>query len=286
MNPAPLHGLGKIVEEGSCVVLPNFIGIGAARAGSTWIFRNLKSHPQVFVCKCKETQFFSHEYSQGIEHYETHFEGADGARAIGEVSPVYLHEARAVAPRIHRHLPNVKLIACLRNPVDRLYSKYWNARGRYAHRQNLPFERKLAEQPELLREGRYAEHLATYLELFPREQILVLLYDDLVADPERFFMSICRFLEIDEHYEPALAEHRINAAVSQPLVVKNRWLYWGGKALRRLDMNAAARWVEVHNAGKIPPLPTSTRRWLTETYYGPNKQLETLLGRDLSHWNS
>jgi hypothetical protein len=268
-------------------VLPNFIGIGAARAGSTWIFRNLKSHPQVFVCRCKETQFFSHEYAKGLEHYEAHFEDAGDARAIGEVSPVYLHEARTVAPRIHRHLPSVKLIACLRNPVDRLYSKYWNARGRYAHRKDLPFERKLEEQPDLLREGRYAEHLRTYLDWFPREQLLVLLYDDLVADPARFFGSICRFLEIDEHYDPALAQHRINAAVSQPLVVKNRWLYWGGRLLRRLDLHGAARWVELHNAGEIPPLPAPTRRWLTDTYYrGPNKDLESLLGRDLSHWNS
>jgi hypothetical protein len=268
-------------------VLPNFIGIGAARAGSTWIFRNLKSHPQVFVCKCKETQFFSHEYAKGLAYYETHFEGADGARAVGEVSPVYLHEAATVAPRIYRHLPDIKLIACLRNPVDRLYSKYWNARGRYAHRKNLPFERKLEEQPELLREGCYAEHLRRYLEWFPRERMLVLLYDDLVADPAQFFASICRFLEIDEHYDAALAEHRINAAVSQPLVVKNRCVYWSGRLLRRLDMHKAARWIEVRNAGEIPPLPTRTRRWLTDMYYrGPNQDLETLLGIDLSHWNS
>lgn len=268
-------------------MLPNFIAIGAARSGSTWIYRNLDSHPQVFVSKVKETHFFSRDYGKGLDFYESYFRGAHAYRAVGEISPEYLHEARTTAPRIQTHLPNVKLIACLRNPVDRLYSKYWNARGRFIHRKDLSFERKLEEQPNLLLEGRYIDHLSCYFSLFPREQMLVLLYDDLVADPAGFLAAIYRFLEVDPHYVPALVEHRINAAAVQPLVVKHRWLHLGSRALRRFDMHRAARWVERHNAGTIPPLPAKMKRWLTDTYYREaNKELEALLGRDLSHWNA
>jgi hypothetical protein len=268
-------------------MLPNFIGIGAARSGSTWIFRNLAKHPQIYLSRIKETHFFSQHYERGLEFYESFFELAGTARAVGEVSPEYLHESSIVAPRIGKHLPNVKLIACLRNPVDRLYSKYWNARGRFPHRKDLAFEQKLKEQPQLLREGRYVDHLARYFDHFPREQILILLYDDLEENPREFLATLYRFLEVDDKFVTDFVEHRINAATAQRLVVKNRWFYWGAKALRRMDLHRAAEWLELRNAGAIPQLPLETRRWLTDTYYRQtNEELGALLGRDLSHWNN
>ncbi|HEX6994399.1 MAG TPA: sulfotransferase domain-containing protein [Gammaproteobacteria bacterium] len=268
-------------------MLPDFIVLGAARSGSTWIFKNLEKHPQVFVPRQKEIHFFNRHYDRGLAYYESFFENAPPGAKIGEVSPEYLHDAEVAAPRIKAHLPNAKLIACLRNPVDRLYSKYWNARGRFAHRKDLPFERKLQEQPGLLKEGCYIDHLSTYLRHFDREQMLILLYDDLKADPRRFLSSIYSFIGVDPSFVPPLVDHRINAAATQPLTVKHRWLFWGAKVLRRLDLHSPARWIERRNSGVIPPMPPSIRRHLTDTYYrDKNRELEALIGRDLSHWNA
>lgn len=267
-------------------MLPNFLVIGAARSGTTWIAKNLSLHPEIFIPARKELHFFDAQYERGIEFYRECFRGAESKPAVGEATPAYLH-VEAAAERIKQHLPDVKLIACLRDPVDRLYSRYWNARGRFAHNRHLTFEEKLKEKPEFISEGFYCEHLARFLRLWPRERVLLLLYDDLVADPQRFLQTIYRFLEVDEHFVSDLAEQKINAAAAQKLTVKSPAAYWLGKLLRRAGQHSLAHKLETSNAGALPALPSSTRKWLIETYYSDkNQQLARLLGRDLSHWNS
>src|SRR5690606_33439746 len=120
--------------------LPTFLVIGAARSGSTWISRNLARHPDVFIPKEKELHFFDQRYEEGIEAYRAYVRAATAEKAIGEATPAYLHTPAAAA-RIRAHLPDVKLIACLRDPIDRLYSRYWNARGRFEHNKEVSFER-------------------------------------------------------------------------------------------------------------------------------------------------
>lgn len=267
-------------------MLPNFLVIGAARSGTTWIAKNLSLHPEVFVPARKELHFFDADYERGLELYSQYFRGADSAKAVGEVTPAYLH-VEAAAERIKRHLPDVKLIACLRDPVDRLYSRYWNARGRFAHNRSVSFQEKLKEKPQLITEGFYCEHLARFLSLWPRERILLLLYDDLVEDPQGFLRAIYRFLDVDEHFVSELAEQKINAAASQKLSVKSHSAYWVGKLLRRAGRHRLAHRVETLNAAALPRLPADIRKWLIDTYYSDrNEQLSRLLGRDLSHWNT
>jgi len=265
--------------------LPTFLVIGAARSGSTWISRNLARHPDVFIPKEKELHFFDQRYEEGIEAYRAYFRAATAEKAIGEATPAYLHTPAAAA-RIRAHLPDVKLIACLRDPIDRLYSRYWNARGRFEHNKEVSFERKIEEKPELIREGYYAEHLARFYELFPREQLLILLYDDLVSDPRAFLKRIYRFIGVDESFSSDLADHRINAGASQKLTVKSQSVYWLGKALRRLGRHRLAMHIERVNSGRLPRLPSSIRAMLLEKHYRErNEQLAALLGVDLSHWN-
>ena len=123
-------------------MLPNFIGIGAPKAGTTWLFNCLQEHPQVFVAPVKETKFFDDENIEGrILEYEAHFRGAEGAIAVGEISTRYLSSNRGAAERIHRYLPEVRLFVSLRNPSDQAYSHYWHLRRQNFHqwkRANLP----------------------------------------------------------------------------------------------------------------------------------------------------
>lgn len=273
--------------NGQRYVLPNFLIIGAARSGSTWMSRNLSLHPEVFIPTQKELHFFDRDYDQGMDCYATHFQlrAAADARVVGEATPAYLHREVA-AGRIHRHLPDAKLIVCLRDPVERLYSRYWNSRGRFVENKGLSFEEKLQQKPEFIEEGFYVDHLARYLDLWPRDRLLILLYDDLKAAPREFLKSMYEFLGVDPEFDSELAEHRVNAAAAQPMTVRSRPLYWLGKAVDRIGRRSLARKLEQRNTGRIPVLAAETRRRLIDAYYRTkNDQLSELLGRDLSHWN-
>src|SRR6187401_2278229 len=145
-------------------MLPTFIGIGAPKAGTTWLANCLGEHPDVFMAAVKETEFWKFtDAEQRLDDYAAHFCGADGKRAIGEFSVRYL-SLPGVPERIKRVLPNVKLIASLRSPVDQVYSNYWHLRRQIF---NLPDSsqapRSIEEALEihsefLLAPARYATH--------------------------------------------------------------------------------------------------------------------------------
>ncbi len=103
----------------------DFIGIGAAKAASTWIFTCLNEHPEICSDSRKETNFFSryYNYKKGIKYYYSLFSHCSEDKIKGEFSPTYISSPQAPY-LIYKHFPEVKLIACLRNPVDRAYSEY------------------------------------------------------------------------------------------------------------------------------------------------------------------
>lgn len=106
-------------------MLPNFLIVGAARAGTTSLYYYLKQHPDVFMSPKKEIDFFDVDknFEKGLDWYERYFEGYTGQKAIGEASPLYMYLEK-VPKRIAKVIPDVKLIFILRNPVDRAYSHY------------------------------------------------------------------------------------------------------------------------------------------------------------------
>src|ERR1700730_8549447 len=101
-------------------MLPNFIGIGAPKAGTTWLFLCLKEHPQIFVAERKETNFFDYNNAENrLPEYEEHFANSSGFEAVGEISTRYLTSTRA-PERIRSVIPNVRLFVSLRNPIDQV----------------------------------------------------------------------------------------------------------------------------------------------------------------------
>jgi Sulfotransferase domain len=207
-------------------LLPDYLIIGAQRAGTTSLFKYLVQHPAIgrpFLGK--GAHFFDTNYSDDLDVYRAYFptrayrwyvkafRGAD--LLTGEGSPYYL--AHPHAPyRIAETLPDVKLIALLRDPVERAYSHYQHevARGfedltfaeaieqeprrlsgELARMQNDPSYNSFAVQHHTyLARGRYAEQLEVWYRLFPRNQILVLRSEDLFAEPERTYAEVLRFL--------------------------------------------------------------------------------------------
>jgi hypothetical protein len=270
-------------------MLPNFLVIGAPRSGTTWIHENLLRHPQVYVPHVKEVHFFDQKYDRGIEYYESYFSGRKDELAIGETTPAYLHHdfsTGKVAKLIHSHLPNVKLIASLRNPIDRVYSRYWNSKAKYAKNLSLSFEDKLEDRPHFIYEGFYAEQLTRYYQYFSKDQILVLLHDDLVANAAEFMSKIYKFIGVDPDFDAGLGSSQVNAATGKKRLAKSRLAWILSRSLQYVGLIPLSELVRKKNSVEIPAMNPETRKRLLDIYRSENEKLGILIGRDVSIWNS
>lgn len=262
---------------------PNFLGIGAARSGTTWIARNLEQHPDIFLPSKKELHFFDRHYDDGIASYEQEFAGWTGQKAVGEITPAYLH-TEEVAARIHAHLPAARLIVCLRNPIDRAYSSYWKQKASFPENTKGSFEEQLAVRPDMIQVGFYYDHLMRYLRLFRREQMHIVLNDDIEGQPDEVLRGLYRFLEVDDTFKPPTTKHRINAAASQGNMAKSKlgWLLYRG--LSRAGAHGLANRLERLNSQEVPAMRPETKAHLRQVYREQTLLLQEFLQRDLSGW--
>jgi hypothetical protein len=180
-------------------VLPNFLVIGAMKAGTTSLHRYLRAHPQVFMPEEKELHFFVAErhWGRGRGWYEAQFTEATGAVAVGEASPTYsMHpEFSGVPDRVAELLPEVRLVYCVRHPVERMRSHYLHELEK--GRERAPIERALAADPRYLNTSRYGMQLEQYLARFPAEQLLIITAEQLRRDRTATVGRVLRFLGVD-----------------------------------------------------------------------------------------
>jgi hypothetical protein len=291
------------------MTLPNFLLVGAMKAGTTALYMQLKQHPQIYMSPVKEPHFFVREgmkYSDPsmittLDAYAALFKGVKNEKAIGEATPSYLSWP-GVPERIQRYLPDAKLIVILRNPVERAHSHFLHeiTTGRESltdfaaalqgertqdaealTRNKLPVRR-------YLQIGFYSGHLKRYFERFDRSQIKIYLYEDFTRDPVGMIQDTFRFLDVDDTFVPDQSAHfkggvpRIKALhklhrKSNPLKT----------VLRSLLPSKMRRSMAVHlnnlNRVKIPFEP-EVRQELIETYREDVLELQGLIGRDLSKW--
>jgi len=220
-------------------VLPDFIVIGAAKSGTTSLYGALSDHPLVVPCvtgeghfdMTKEVHFFDYNFYRGEDWYRSHFplaqERLEFAREhgrpflTGEASPSYISHPWAPR-RIRKLLPDVKLIAIFRNPVDRAYSQFkmsWRegvedlesfeeATSREEERLRPELDRMSADPWysswnygcwSYLSRSRYAEQVERWLGLFPRDQFLFLKAEDLFGEPERTLDTVCEFMGLSPY---------------------------------------------------------------------------------------
>jgi hypothetical protein len=207
---------------------PTFLIAGAPRSGTTWLYHLLDRHPDVYMAKPvrPEPKFFLVDelYERGFEHYlRTWFDGSATSAAAGEKSTNYL-ESVAAAERIRRHLPDVKLVFILREPAQRAYSNWaWSRMNRM---ETLDFETALEQEDERERtvppqlryarphayfsRGLYATMLRRYVDLFPREQILCLKFDDIILKPGDLACRLHRFLRVAPRPDDTLGLDVVN----------------------------------------------------------------------------
>ena len=176
-----------------------FAYIGTSKAGSTWLFNALAGHPEVCLGSNKGLYYFDSHFDQGQQWYLDHFRAAGDRPAVGEISHSYLSSPEAPA-RIAQFNPDMRLLVCLREPVDRAFSDYLDLvkNGQF----DGPFPAALQRFPRLLDRGRYATHLQRYLDVFPREQIQVSLFDDLRNDPQAYADEVFDFLGVSRRQLP------------------------------------------------------------------------------------
>jgi hypothetical protein len=279
------------------MTLPNFVVIGAAKAGTTSLHYWLGQHPDVFMpTRLKETLFFcfdpatpEHVADAGrrfpittLSDYEALFADAGAARAVGEVTPAYLNSP--VAPAAARRLvPDARLVVSLREPVSRIYS-YAQMRVRQGAATDLAAEsRRLAATGE----HHYAQFVQQWLDHFPRAQLKAVRYDDLARDPRATVAEIFRFLDVDESFVADTSEAHNAGGVprSQRLqrVIQAR-------ALRRLRPLAPAlastvsRRLRNANLAPAQPISAQLREELRDIFRADIRQTQQVLQLDLSEW--
>ena len=189
---------------------PNFLYIGTSKAGSTWIFKVLSWHSQIYMYPGKDLGFFTSGYEQGWDWYVDNFNPDEEHQIVGEVSHSYMISRRA-RDRILQRLPDAKLLVCLREPVERTFSQYLDGikNGKFEG----TFEEVLESVPSLINRSRYGTHISRYLEAFSREQMHIASFDQLKADPAQFAADMFAFLGVEPlEIPPQLGEKVLPAA--------------------------------------------------------------------------
>lgn len=195
--------------------LPDFIIIGAQKSGTTSLYHLLTRHPHVEPAAAKEMHFFDTLYEEGVEWYRQCFPPPrlkDGRQTVtGEATPGYLFHPLA-PERVAEVVPQARLIALLRNPVDRAYSQYHQRMGK--GRENQGFDEAVGAEnldgehlPEYLARGIYADQLLRWSRFFPKEQMLVLKSEDFFERPQDVLKIVLNFLDLPQ-WEPEAWKHR------------------------------------------------------------------------------
>lgn len=210
----------------------NFIGIGAQKSGTSWAYACLYEHPSI-CAPVKEMHFFSRpRFNEGKGWYEKHFKNCDPNQLCGEFSTSYLYSEDAPA-RIHALYPEVKLIAILRNPITRAYSQYRNSIKSGEIGETMTFEEYMREEESVCAQGLYAAQLERYCAHFNKEQILVLIYEDIKKDPIEFMKRIYAFLGVDDTFVASMVHDEINIARTPRLIGIERVMHHIAEFMRR-----------------------------------------------------
>jgi hypothetical protein len=300
------------------MILPNFFIIGAPKSGTTALHDMIKQHPEIYMSPRKSPRFFATAGEPLLfpgpagdslrrwavwrpREYALLFAGVTSQRAIGEASVVYLRSPLA-AQRIKQYLPQSRIIAILRQPAERAYSHYMYMRQ---HRREpaCTFEEALAQEEIRMKEGWisgyyyktngfYHAQLSAYYDLFPHQQIKVVLHEDLRNTPQVLLRDLFRFLGVDENFAPEIRRsnvtqlprsQRLHNLATHPARIEQLTPFLPAFA-RRVIVSALRRVDYKFNLVPPPPLAPEIRARLTEEYREDILKLQDLIGRDLSHW--
>lgn len=292
---------------------PNFLIIGAHKSATTSLHNLLSEIPHFFMSKEKEPRYFALKDDdlnyqgpndpaascrfQTLENYLNLFQGARDEDLRGESSTLYLYDDRA-PNNIKEYNPDIKLIAILRDPTKRAISNY--TYGLMLGRENLSFENALEEEDNRIKsnwgpfwhyrnKGFYGTHLERYYNLFPKENIKVIFYENFVKNQGETLIEILNFLGAPI----SKVENVISQKSNRTLIPKN----WVAKLIisrRRYTLRPIPTWLRRSKAGNIvnnilfdgpPEVSEHVKQSLKKGYEEDKKLLESLIGEKITCWN-
>lgn len=292
---------------------PDFFIVGVFKAGTTALYEYLRQHPQIFMPFHKEPLFFGDDLTRRygrmtLDEYLSLFREARPGQRVGEASTWYLYSASA-AREIAQFSPAAQILVMLRNPVDVMHAQHGQLLFR-AEEELADFAEALAAEParrrgERLPTGpvrienlfyrasvRFAEQLQRYIDVFGRDRVHVILFDDLVADPAAVYRGVLEFLGVDATFQPSFEVHNENKRIRferlQAFVFRPPGPLPGAmRRLRRFPLahRARAALLAINSRpARRSPIDGELRRALIAEFAPEIERLERMLGRDLSGW--
>jgi hypothetical protein len=276
------------------VKLPNFFLIGCQKAATTWLYRCFKEHPEIYVPRNDEIHFFDIHYFRGLAWYEQFYKDYNGEKMIGDTTSSYIRDP-LVPKRIADYKLDAKLLVSLRNPIERAFSHYWHEKKKrkIAFAFNEVFENYDLFQNWII-PGFYRQHLENYYKYFSKEQILVVIFEDIARNARGFLQQVFGFLDVDANFAPTVLEVKINEAwyqrttgekvkhfiglLYEKVISKFMFPQSKDRYVGEMDLSRGASEYE-------EGMDAFIRDRLQEIFRKENERLGELVNRDLSFWN-
>jgi hypothetical protein len=292
--------------------MPNFLIVGAAKAGTTSLYEYLRQHPDIFMPQWKELSFFIgdpygplHKVKRP-QYYGKVFAQAKNQTAVGEASTSYLYD-EAAPELIKKKLGSIRILIILRDPVAMSYSLY-NHQVRREGETIESFEAALDAEarrkidPDFKKNcygwhanyyyyqrGLYYQQVRRYLDTFGKDNVKIILFDELADDPLRVVQQVFRFLGVDDTFVPVIKVHNPAGGIldiprfweDTGLLIKTFQFVFSKNLIKKIPHL-------LRNIGRKPPLPINplTEKKMRENYDDDIRRLEQLLGKDLSAWKN
>jgi hypothetical protein len=300
---------------------PNFFIVGAPKCGTTALSEYLREHENIFVSEPKEPYYFSDDFdyyfspgNRSLEHYEGIYKNANSEvhKAIGEASVWYLYSRNAIS-NIMKYNPSAKIIIMIRNPVDLVYSLHsqliymldeeekdfytaWNLQSQRANGECIPEKTRVVDFLLYGQVGKIGEQIERLYSLVPREQVLIIKFEDFISNTRSVYAKTLDFLNVNDDNRrdfPVINEnkrHYLNVVASftqrpPKVLVKGAQVIKGITNLERLGIRPFIRSLNMVKSHRVP-LKSAFREQLQEYFYEDIRKLEQLAGLDLQKWLS
>jgi hypothetical protein len=274
-------------------MLPNLLVIGAMKAGTDSLWEYLRAHPQVFMSKPKELDFFVKElnWDRGLDWYASHFQAAGDARVIGEASTSYskwpVHEG--VPARVASLLPDAYLVYLVRHPIDRIRSQYLHQR--LLGLEQRPIDEAVLTDPSYLNLSRYNLQLQQYLDYFEASNILLLVSEELKQKRRSAMTRLAHFLKIDDSWQELVVAQEFHSTADNRVlrsVFNFTHMLPGYKAVaRRVPVVVKEKTFALRTRGIDPSrfvLSDEVRRRLMQEIHDDVRELRSYLGDQFDCW--
>jgi hypothetical protein len=278
-----------------------FLGIGVPKGATTWLYDLLVTHPDVWLSQRKEVHFFDRNsyFSRGLSWYRNLFPSLavwNSYKAIGDITPSYLYCSNTRIEFIRDQLPGInKFICIVRNPIDRAYSHYNFFKRLGKLPAEVGFGKFLWDAKDTIDQGLYGKHMTRWLEIYNRDQFLILVFEEVFQDIEEAKKQICNFLDLDYEKFTAQAGSEKSNAQFMPKFPKAYAL--AVRTMRLMnDLDLFKLVISLKKTGiksllstskkgeKSVPMKPATRQYLKETYVEDVRILESIINRKITAW--